>query len=155
MRALDDLISAGKILYIGSSNFAVWQEAEAAWTSRQLGLNSFISTQPEYSLINRDVERELIPFTVKYNIGIIPYFPLAGGVLTGKYTQGQEPPEGTRMSTTPANFRGRFMNERTFAIADVATKFAEERGHTTVELAIAWLLAQPQVASVIAGRNAP
>ncbi|MYD35464.1 MAG: aldo/keto reductase [Dehalococcoidia bacterium] len=155
LRALDDLIRAGKILYIGSSNFAVWQEAEAAWTSRQLGLNSFISTQPEYSLINRDVERELIPFSVKYNIGIIPYFPLAGGVLTGKYTQGQEPPEGTRMSTTPANFRGRFMNERTFAIADVATKFAEERGHTTVELAIAWLLAQPQVASVIAGATRP
>ncbi len=155
LRALDDLIRAGKILYIGSSNFAVWQEAEAAWTSRHLGLNNFVSTQPEYSLINRDVERELIPFAMKYNIGIIPYFPLAGGVLTGKYTQGQEPPEGTRMSTTPANFRGRFMNERTFAIADVATKFAEEHGHTTVELAIAWLLAQPQVTSVIAGATRP
>ena len=155
LRALDDLIRAGKILYVGSSNFAVWQEAEAAWTSRHLGLNSFVSTQPEYSLINRDVERELIPFAVKYNIGVIPYFPLAGGVLTGKYTQGQEPPEGTRMSTTPANFRGRFMNERTFAIADVATKFAAEHGHTTVELAIAWLLAQPQVVSVIAGATRP
>ena len=155
LRALDDLIRAGKILYIGSSNFAVWQEAEAAWTSWHLGLNSFVSTQPEYSLINRDVERELLPFATKYNIGVIPYFPLAGGVLTGKYTQGEEPPEGTRMATTPANFRGRFMNERTFAIADVATKFAEERGHTTVELAIAWLLAQPQVVSVIAGATRP
>ena len=155
LRALDDLIRAGKILYIGSSNFAVWQEAEAVWTSRHLGLNSFVSTQPEYSLIKRDVEGELIPFATEYNIGIIPYFPLAGGVLTGKYTQGEEPPEGTRMSTTPANFRGRFMNERTFAIAEVVKEFAEERGHTTVELAIAWLLAQPQVISVISGATKP
>ncbi len=155
LRALDDLIRAGKIRYIGSSNFAVWQEAEAAWTSRHLGLNSFVSSQPEYSLLNREVERELIPFATAYDIGIIPYFPLAGGVLTGKYTKGEEPPAGTRMATTPANFRGRFMNERAFAIADVAQQFAEERGHTTVELAITWLLAQPQVTSVIAGATKP
>ena len=151
LRALDDLIRAGKILYIGSSNFAAWQEAEAAWTSRSLGLNSFISSQPEYNMVNRIIEQESIPFAQAYNIGIIPYYPLAGGVLTGKYAQGEAPPEGTRMATTPDRMRQRFMNEKTFAVVDAATTFAEARGHTTVELAIAWLLAQPQVSSVIAG----
>lgn len=151
LRALDDLIKAGKILYIGSSNFAAWQEAEAAWTSRSLGLSSFVSSQPEYNMINRAIEQESIPFALAYNIGIIPYYPLAGGVLTGKYVEGEAPPEGTRMSTTPDRMRQRFMNEKTFAVVDAATAFAEAHGHTTVELAIAWLLAQPQVSSVIAG----
>ncbi len=155
LRALDDLIHAGKIRYIGSSNFMAWQDAEAAWTSRHHGLNSFISAQPEYSLINRDIEQELIPFAIEYGMGIIPYFPLAGGVLTGKYTSGEDPPAGTRMAGSPESSRRRFMNERTFAIVDAARAFAEARNHSTVELAIAWLLAQPQVSSVIAGATRP
>jgi aryl-alcohol dehydrogenase-like predicted oxidoreductase len=155
LRTLDDLIRQGKIRYIGSSNFSAWQAAEAAGVSKQLGLNSFISVQPNYSLLNRDAERELVSFCQAYDMGIIPFFPLASGFLTGKYRRGEEPPEGTRLAGMQGPMRDRYLTERNFAILDVLESFAEGQGHTVAELAIAWLLAQPQVSTVIAGATKP
>jgi aryl-alcohol dehydrogenase-like predicted oxidoreductase len=156
LRALDDAVHQGKVLYIGCSNFTAWQACEAVWTSRCYGLNSFVSVQPEYNILNRSVEAELVPFCKEYNLGIIPYSPLASGFLTGKYRPGEEPPSGTRLSSMPqGTYRDRFLNERNYAILPVLESFAEERGHTVGELAIAWLLAQPQVATVIAGAMNP
>ena len=98
MRALDDLVSQGKVRYIGCSNFAAWQVCEANWTARAGNLNQFVTVQPEYNMLNRTVERELVPFCHEYNIGILPFYPLASGFLTGKYRQGEAVPEGTRLA---------------------------------------------------------
>jgi len=155
MRALDDLARQGKILYVGASNHAAWQICEAIWTSRSLGLNAFISVQPAYSLLNRSAEQELIPFCREYGVGVIPYSPLGGGMLTGKYRSGEEPPEGTRFASMRGRFRDRFMNEGNFQLVDALDAFAREREHTVLELAFAWLLAQPTVSTVIAGATKP
>lgn len=156
LRALDDAVHQGKVLYIGCSNFSAWQAAEALWTSKHLNLASFVSVQPEYNITDRSVERELIPLSQAYNLGVIPFYPLGSGILTGKYRRGEDLPEGTRLAGMPAGaYRDRFLNERNFAILDILEPFAESRGHTVAELAIAWLLAQPQVATVIAGATKP
>ena len=154
LRALDDLVRQGKVRYIGCSNFAAWQVCEAYWTSKALNLNAFVSVQPEYSMLNREVERELIPFCEAYNVGVIPYFPLAGGFLTGKYQQGQPVPEGTRFAGNERAQR-RTLTEKNFAFLSRIESFAEERGHPIVELAIAWLLGKSIVSSVIAGATRP
>ena len=127
LRALDDLVHQGKVRYIGCSNFAAWQVCEAYWTSKALNLNAFVSVQPEYSMLNRDVERELMPFCEAYNVGVIPYFPLAGGFLTGKYQQGQPVPEGTRFSGNE-RAQQRTLTEKNFAFLSRLESFAEERG---------------------------
>ena len=154
MRALDDLVHQGKVRYIGCSNFAAWQVCEAIWASKQLGLVPFVSVQPEYSLLSRGIERELIPFCQAYDVGIIPYFPLAGGFLTGKYRQGEPAPEGTRLA---GNVRAqeRTLTESNFAYLSQLESFAQERSHTITELAFAWLLGNPSVSSVIAGATRP
>ena len=154
LRALDDLVRQGKVRYIGCSNFAAWQVCEAYWTSKALNLNAFVSVQPEYSMLNRDVERDLVPFCEAYNVGVIPYFPLAGGFLTGKYQQGQPVPEGTRFAGNE-RAQQRTLTERNFAFLSRLESFAEERGHPIVELAIAWLLGKSIVSSVIAGATRP
>ena len=156
LRALDDLVRQGKVLYVGVSNFSAWETAEAVWTARSLGLNQVVSVQSEYSLLQRDVEKELIPFCRAYDIGMIPYFPLASGFLTGKYRRGEPLPDGTRLAGMPDGpFRDRWLNEGNFQVLETAEEFARQRGHTVLELAIAWLAAQPQVASVIAGATKP
>ena len=154
LRALDDLVHQGKVRYIGCSNFAAWQVCEAVWASKLLNLTPFVSVQPEYNLLNRAIERELVPFCQAYNIGIIPYFPLANGFLTGKYRQGEEVPEGTRFAR---NVRAQqpMLTEENFAILSRLENFAAERGHPMVELAIAWLLGNSTVSSVIAGATRP
>ena len=154
LRALDDLVCQGKVRYIGCSNFAAWQVCEAYWTSKALNLNAFVSVQPEYSMLNREVERELLPFCEAYDVGVIPYFPLAGGFLTGKYQQGQPVPEGTRFAGNERAQR-RTLTEKNFAFLSRIESFAEERGHPIVELAIAWLLGKSIVSSVIAGATRP
>ena len=154
LRALDDLVHQGKVRYIGCSNFAAWQVCEAYWTSKALNLNAFVSVQPEYSMLNRDVERDLVPFCEAYNVGVIPYFPLAGGFLTGKYQQGQPVPEGTRLAGNE-RAQQRTLTEKNFAFLSRLESFAEERGHPIVELAIAWLLGKSIVSSVIAGATRP
>jgi aryl-alcohol dehydrogenase-like predicted oxidoreductase len=149
--ALDDLIAQGKVRYAGCSNFAAWQVTGAVWTAKSLNRTPFISCQDEYSLVTRDIERELVPAMVAHGLGFLPYFPLASGLLSGKYRGGAMPP-GTRLGR-PSGLTARFLNDEYRAIADRLADFAEARGHTLLELAFSWLLAQPTVASVIAGAS--
>ena len=150
MRALDDLVRQGKVRYIGCSNFAAWQVCEAIWTSKAHNLNPFVTVQPEYSMLNRSVESELAPFCREYNIGILPFYPLASGFLTGKYRQGEPVPEGTRLAGNE-RAQNNTLTPKNFAMLSKLENFAAERGHPMVELAIAWLLGNPTVSSVIAG----
>ena len=152
LRALEDLIRDGKIRYAGCSNFAAWQVCESHWTAKTLGVNGFSSVQPRYSMMYRQPEAEMVPFCEKYGVGILPYYPLENGFLTGKYRRDQAPPEGTRLSE---NDRG-VLTGRNFDILEKLEAFSAEREHTVLELAFAWLLASsPMVSSVIAGATRP
>ena len=153
LRALDDVVRAGKVRYIGCSNYDAWHLVEALHTSRALNLNAFVSVQPYYNLLKRGIERELAPACEAYDIGVIPYFPLESGFLTGKYRPGEGAPSGTRFDKTPT-FQAK-LNEDNFAILGALESFAAERGHTVGELAMAWLAARPQVCSVISGASTP
>jgi len=150
LRALDDLIHEGKVRYIGCSNFAAWQLCEALWTSRTNNLHSFVSVQPMYNILARQVERELMPCCQDYGIGIIPYSPLASGFLTGKYRKGEKLPDGARLSGPDPRFQRMFTDENWNRLEKLEN-YAREREHTVGELAIAWLLAKPMMATVIAG----
>ena len=151
LRALDSLVQAGKVRYVGCSNFMAWQVCEAHWTSTSRGLTPFVSVQPRYSMLYRNVEAELVPFCQAYGIGILPYFPLENGFLTGKYRRGQSAPDGTRLA---GNDRGMF-TDANFDLLEGLESFATERGHTVLDLAFAWLLANSAVSSVIAGATKP
>ena len=152
LRALDDLIRSGKVRYIGASNLPAWQVVQAQHVARELGTARFISSQDEYSLLRRDAERELIPALAAYEIGLLPYFPLANGILTGKYRPGEAAPAGTRLATN-ASLAQRYLTGNDLATADRLATFARERGFTLLQLAFAWLAAQPTVASIIAGAS--
>ncbi len=154
LRALDDLVRHGKVRYIGCSNLSAWQAVEAQWTSRHLGLEAFVSCQDEYSLLVRDIERELVPAAQAYGLGVIPYFPLASGLLTGKYKHDAPLPEGTRLANTQ-RLASRYMTERNWRKVERLNQFCEARNRSLLELAFSWLLARPQVASVIAGATRP
>ncbi len=154
LRALDDLIHQGKVRYIGCSNLAAWQMVEAQWTAREGNLNPFIATQNEYSLLVRDVEREVMPVAAAYGMGMLPYFPLASGMLTGKYKRNQAVPEGSRLAN-PQGYLDRFLDDANQQAAERLAGIAAESGHTLLELAFSWLLAQAPVASVIAGATRP
>lgn len=153
LRALDDLIRAGDIRYIGCSNYDAWRMTQALWISDRKSWTPFIANQVEYNLLARDIERELIPACQELGVSIIPYSPLASGVLTGKYLAGQPAPEGTRGYNNP-RFADRLRPETLATVARLAA-WARERGHTAGELALAWLAAQPTVATVIAGVTSP
>ena len=150
LRALDGLVRAGKVRYIGCSNFASWELCEALWISRTAGLISFISVEPRYNLIDRNIEVELVPFCQAYGVGVIPWYPLVAGFLTGKYRRGEAIPPGTRYSTNPGLY-SQYLTEANFNLQDKLQIFAAERGHTVAELAIAWLISHPWVSAVIAG----
>lgn len=150
LSALSDLVREGKVRYIGSSNLAGWQVTEAEWIARSSGLERFISAQNEYSLLNRGAERELIPALEHHGIGLLPYFPLAHGLLTGKYRRGEQPPEGTRLVG-----REVYLTDARFDVVEKLEAFAERQGVTLLDVAIGGLLAQPTVASVIAGATRP
>jgi aryl-alcohol dehydrogenase-like predicted oxidoreductase len=152
LRALNDLARAGKIRYFGCSNFAGWQVVEAQWTARTHQLSPLVSAQNQYNLLDRRIERELVPACNVYGLGILPYFPLANGFLSGKYRSGQPAPEGTRLSSGMGE---RVLTEQNFAVLAKLEEFAQPRGHTVLELAIGWLASQPHVASVIAGATKP
>jgi len=152
LRALDDLVRQGKVRYLGCSNFSGWQVVEAAWTSKSAGLAPFVSAQNFYNLIERNVERELVPACNAYGLGVLPYFPLASGLLTGKYQRGQAAPAGTRLSA--ARFAAA-LNDKNFDRVDKLAAFAADAGHSLLELAIGWLASQPHVPSVIAGATSP
>jgi len=149
LRTLDDIIRAGKVRYIGCSNFAAWQLCEALWTSRVCNLPSFVTVQPRYNMFDRQIERELVPCCQSYSIGVIPYSPLAGGFLTGKYHRGEDPPDG-RLSRQMSTGSGLFKDDNWDKLAKLEA-FASEHGHTMGELAIAWLLSRPWLSTVIAG----
>lgn len=149
LRALEDLVQSGKVRYLGASNFTGWQLARAQAISELRGWNSFVVSQEEYHMLNRDLEREVIPYARYAKLGIVPYFPLAGGLLTGKYRRGDV------VSPTRANYVTPYLTDRNFEILDQLRIFAAEHGHSMGELAIAWLLAEPQVCSVISGATVP
>jgi len=157
LRALDDLIRAGKVRYIGSSSFAAWQVVESLWVSKELGLNRFVTEQAPYHLLDRTIERELIPVAQTYGIGILPWSPLARGFLAGKYRRSQGIPEGSRLARDagkPGFFGPRTLQhfgEDAFRVQDVVDALAQEKGCTSAQLALAWLIHQPGVTSPIVG----
>lgn len=150
LRALDDLIRHGKVRYFGNSNFPAWRVAEAEYVARAINVSRFISCQDEYSLVVRDIEKDLLPCAQEYKLGLLPFFPLASGLLTGKYQRGQAAPDDTRFSRVP-RLRDRYVTPRNEAIVENLQAFAQARGHSMLELAFSWLAGRPQVASVIAG----
>ncbi len=150
LRALDDLVHQGKVRYLGCSNFSGWQVSDADWTARDLNLNRFVTAQNLYSLIDRSIEKEVMPACEQYGLGILPYFPLASGLLTGKYTRGSEPPEGSRLSSW-GDRKKSALSDDNFDLVEKLTSFAEERGHSILDLAMSWLASMPSIPSVIAG----
>jgi aryl-alcohol dehydrogenase-like predicted oxidoreductase len=154
LRALDDLVRQGKVRYIGCSNFPGWQVVDAQWISRESGLSSFISCQDEYSLLVRKIEQELLPAMEKHGLGLLPYFPLASGLLTGKYYQDAPPAEGTRYAEWKS-LMSRYWTDANWRIIERLRIFCQERNHSLLELAFSWLLSKPAVSSVIAGATKP
>jgi aryl-alcohol dehydrogenase-like predicted oxidoreductase len=150
LRTLDDLVRQGKVRYIGNSNFPAWCIAEAEMAARQMGIAPFVSCQDEYSLVVRDIEKDLLPAAQHFNLGLLPFFPLANGLLTGKYKPGAEPPADSRFAKAPA-LRDRSATPRNQAIVEKLDAFVTARGRTLLELAFSWLACRPQVSSVIAG----
>ena len=154
LRALDELVRQGKVRYIGCSNLSAQQVIAAQDTASRLGLAAFVSCQDEYSLLERDIERELIPTAKAIGLGILPYFPLASGLLTGKYRRGAAPPPGSRLAKNQRHAQD-FLSERNWRIVGELEAFALRHGRTMLELAFGWLLRDPVVASVIAGATSP
>lgn len=148
--ALDDLIRAGKIRYVGHSNRAGWQIAQAEYVARELGATRFVSSQNHYNLLDRRAELEVIPAAEEFGLGVLPYFPLANGLLTGKYSEGKAP-EGSRLTHSRTNL----LTDADFDQLKKFGEFAAARGKTELEIAFSWLAAQPAVASVIAGATKP
>lgn len=149
LRSLDDLIRSGKVRYIGASQYAAWQLAEANLLAELRGWSSFVTIQSHYHMLEREVEKEVLPYCRVHGVGFIPYFPLAGGFLTGKYKRGEAAPAGSRGESS--GYVQQYMTEANYTRIEKLTEWAEERGRSLGELAHAWLLAQPQVCSVISG----
>ncbi len=154
LRTFEDLIRQGKVRYIGCSNLPAWQVVEALWTARHLGVNAFVSCQDEYSLVVRDPERELLPAMEAYGLGLLPYFPLACGLLSGKYKRNEPLPEGARLTNTQ-RLADRYLKDANWQIVERLEGFCAERGRSLLELAFSWLTARPTVSSVIAGATRP
>ncbi|MET0866141.1 MAG: aldo/keto reductase [Nakamurella sp.] len=152
LSALDDLVRAGKVRYLGNSNFHGWQVADADWVARSRNLDRFISAQNEYSLLNRAAETDLVPALQHFGIGLLPFFPLANGLLTGKYRRGEQAPVGSRIS---AWGQESVLTDQTFDVLEKLEAFAAERSITLLDVAIGGLAAQPAVSSVIAGATSP
>lgn len=154
LRALDDLVRQGKVRYVGCSNLRSWRVVEAQWQARTKLLSPFISCQDEYSLVNRAADVDLIPAMREYGLGLLPYFPLAGGLLTGKYRRGGVLPENARLTNTQ-RMAEKHLTERKWSVAEELRVFAEMRGKTLLELAFNWLAQRQPVASIIAGATQP
>lgn len=150
LAALDELVEAGKVRYLGSSNFSGWQVADADWTAWTAGGERFVSAQNHYNLLERDAEAELVAACERFGVGVLPFFPLANGLLTGKYRRGQPPPAGTRLTGKPD-----VLSDRNFDQVEALEKYAAGRGISLLDVAIGGLAAQPMVASVIAGATSP
>lgn len=154
LRALDDLVTQGKVRYIGSSNLQPWEMVEASFTAEIKNLVPFVSAQEEYSILVRDIEKDLLPVARRYGYGLLPYYPLANGLLTGKYKR-DVMPDGARLTLDPNKSGNKYINDANWDRVDKLRAFCEARGHSLLELAFAWLLAEPLTASVIAGATKP
>jgi len=154
LRAMDDLVKSGKVREIGASNHQSWHMAKNIYTARTLGTKHYITAQDNYNLLRRQIEADLVPFATQYGVSIIPYFPLGGGFLTGKYKQDAPPPPGSR-GAEGSGIIAKTANDRNYGIMPAVEDFAAERGHSPAELAISWLLANPAVGSVITGVSNP
>lgn len=150
LRALDDLVSIGKVRYIGHSNFSGWQVSDAHWTAKYNGLNQFVTAQNLYNLLDRRIEQEVIPACEKYGVGMLPFFPLASGMLTGKYKRGTAPGEGTRLAAM-GDRAAAAMSDAIFDKVEALTQFAEQSGYSLLQLAMSWLASKAVISSVIAG----
>jgi aryl-alcohol dehydrogenase-like predicted oxidoreductase len=150
LRALDDLVRSGKVRYIGSTTFAAWQVVEALWASKELNLNRFVSEQPPYNLLDRRIERELVPVAQTYGLAVIPWSPLGGGLLTGKYQRDQPAPEGSRYSD-PGPIQAKRFTKSSFDVIEPLSALAREKGVPLSQLALAWVVQQPGVTSPIVG----
>jgi len=148
--ALDDLVRSGKVRYIGHSNFSGWQIADAHWISRTAGYAPMVTAQNHYSLLERGVRHEVLPACEHFGVGVLPYFPLASGMLTGKYHRNEPAPQGTRLAAM-GDRAARAMSERNFAQVEALTQWASQRDQSLLSLAFCWLLSQPVISSVIAG----
>jgi aryl-alcohol dehydrogenase-like predicted oxidoreductase len=156
LRALDDLVRQGKVRAIGTSHMPAAEVLDAANTARTYGLTSVTSCEDEYSLLARGIERNLLPTMQANGISLLPFYPLASGLLTGKYKRGAPLPEGSRFAVVKErNYIGQFLTEANWQKLDALTAFAETRGLTILDLAMSWIAARPQVASVIAGATRP
>ena len=153
MRALEDLLRSGKVRHIGASNFTAWQLTHANAVAELHGWTAFVSIQPHFHMLHRVIESELLQACKYFNLGVLPYFPLAGGFLTGKYRRGEGAPAGSRGEESP--YVQKYMTDENYNIIENLEAFAKDHGHALNELAITWLLAQPQVSSVISGATKP
>jgi aryl-alcohol dehydrogenase-like predicted oxidoreductase len=154
LRALDDLIRDGKVRYVGSSNLPAWRSAEAEFIARELGTNKFISCQEEWNVLNRKIEIDVVPMMEAYGLGMLPYFPLASGLLTGKYKK-DAMPEGARLTDMPRFANRGYVTEENFAKVEKLENFAKQRGYSILQLAFSWLASQKVTGSVIAGATKP
>jgi len=154
LRAMDDLMRDGKVRYIGSSNLPAWQSAEAEYVARELGSARFISCQEEWNVLNRAIEKDVTPMMEAYGLGMLPYFPLASGLLTGKYKK-DAMPAGARLTEMPRFANRGYLTDANFTKVEKLEAFAKERDHTLLELAFSWLASQKVTGSVIAGATKP
>jgi 1-deoxyxylulose-5-phosphate synthase len=157
LQALDDIVRAGKVRYVGCSNFLTYQLVRAIGRSETLGLARFDSVQPRYNLLFRQIEREMLPFCLEDGVGVIPYNPIAGGMLTGKHSRSAPPTEGTRftLGTAAANYQNRYWHEREFDTVDELLQLADKAGTSLVTLSVAWVLANPAITAPIIGASRP
>jgi aryl-alcohol dehydrogenase-like predicted oxidoreductase len=151
LRALDDLVRSGKVRYIGTSTYAAWQLVESLWVSKEYGLNRFVTEQPPYNLLDRRIERELIPAAKTYGFGLIPWSPLAGGFLSGKYRRQGEQPEGRFADGKHMRAPALLGSERAFDVVDALAELASHKGSTVSQLALGWVVQQPHITSPIIG----
>jgi 1-deoxyxylulose-5-phosphate synthase len=157
LRAFDDLVRAGKVRYVGCSNYPAWRLAEALRVAERLGVAGYVSVQPRYNLLYREIETELLPLCRAEGLGVLPYNPLAGGFLSGKHRVGAEPESGGRFTLGSAGgiYRHRYWQDAQFRVVERLAKECEARGHPLVSVAVAWVLAQPGVTSAIIGASRP
>jgi aryl-alcohol dehydrogenase-like predicted oxidoreductase len=151
LRALDDLVRSGKVRYIGTSTYGAWQVVESLWASKELGLNRFISEQPPYNILDRRIERELVPMARTFGIGLIPWSPIAGGLLSGKYRRGEPVPADSRYATENNPIYKERLIDRVYDVVERLDAMAQSKDCTMVQLAVAWVLAQAAITSPIVG----
>jgi aryl-alcohol dehydrogenase-like predicted oxidoreductase len=154
LRAMDDLVRQGKVRYIACSTLTAWQVVEAEWTSRSLGLEHYVACQERYSLLEREYEPNMAAMVEAYGLGLIPFSPLANGLLTGKYRRNAALPAGARLTVTQ-RMADRYLTDRNWAIVEKLADFCASRGRTMLELAMSWLASRPAVSSIIAGATRP